>query len=77
LRRERDVAKRMNIWTEICRLELIWQQEDEIERPERRSYVPPSEALAHLYDKGSLQRGDVLVKPYLSGRSRAEAAAAG
>jgi hypothetical protein len=29
LRRERADAKGMNLWTEICRLELNWQIEDE------------------------------------------------
>lgn len=57
LRRERSEAKKLNIWTEICRLEYVWQQEDERERPGRRSYTPPKEALANLADKGSLPRG--------------------
>lgn len=60
LRRERSVAKAMNLWTQICRLELAWQMEDEKARPGRRSYMPPSKALRNLYDKGTLQRGEVL-----------------
>ncbi|MDK2769930.1 MAG: hypothetical protein KYX69_19705 [Sphingomonas sp.] len=71
LRRERSTAKRLNLWTELCRLELKWQMEDEAERPGRRSYVPPDQALANLYDKGALQRGDILVNSYFSGRSSA------
>lgn len=63
LRRERAEAKRLNIWTQICRLELQWQTEDDKQRPGRRSYMPPKKALANLYDKGSIPRGDVLVKP--------------
>lgn len=62
LRRERDTAKAMNLWTHICRLELAWQTDDESKRPGRRSYMPPKKALANLFDKGLLQRGDVLVK---------------
>ena len=69
LRRERSTAKRLNLWTELCRLELGWQIEDEAERPGRRSYVPPAQALDNLYNKGALQRGDVLVNSYLSGRA--------
>ncbi len=61
LRRERSEAKALNIWTEICRLELNWQIEDEKVRPGRRSYMPPKKALAILRDKGSLHRGEVLV----------------
>lgn len=62
LRRERDKAKALGIWTQICRLELGWQEQDEAERPGRRSYMPPERALANLLDKGALPRGDLLVK---------------
>lgn len=68
LRRERADAKDLNLWTELCRLELQWQIEDERERPGRRSYMPPQKAVTILKDKGSLPRGEVLVKPV---RSRA------
>ena len=61
LRRERDEAKRLNLWTQICRLELAWQTEDEKTRQGRKSYMPAKRALANLLDKGSLQRGDILV----------------
>lgn len=61
MRRERAKAKELNIWTEMCRLELQWQIEDERERPGRRSYMPPRQALASLYDRGALRRGEVLV----------------
>lgn len=67
LRRERSEAKRLNIWTEICRLELGWQQEDETERGGRKSYMPPRKALDLLRDKGSLPRGDLL-QPIRAGR---------
>lgn len=60
LRRERNTAKAMNLWTEICRLELAWNMDDEKQRPGRRSYMRPSKALANLYDKGALQRGEML-----------------
>lgn len=60
LRRERGDAKNLNLWTELCRLELKWQTEDEAQRPGRRSYMPPTKALTILKDKGSLPRGEVL-----------------
>lgn len=60
LRRERGMAKGLNLWTEICRLELNWHLEDQRKRPGRRSYMPPKRALLNLWDKGSLQRGEVL-----------------
>lgn len=68
MRRERADAKGMNLWTEMCRLELKWQTEDDAARPGRRSYMPPQKAITILKDKGSLPRGEVLVKPV---RSRA------
>lgn len=60
LRRERNEAKSLNVWTEICRLELQWQQEDDAEREGRKSYMPPRKALEILRDKGSIPRGDLL-----------------
>lgn len=68
LRRERSDAKELNLWTHLCRLELKWQTEDDTARPGRRSYMSPQKAITILKDKGSLPRGDVLVKPV---RSRA------
>lgn len=67
LRRERGEAKELNIWTLLCRLELKWQEDDAADRPGRRSYMPPNKALNNLFDKGSLQRGEVLFKNYVSG----------
>ncbi|MGX1353356.1 hypothetical protein AB7M49_006977 [Bradyrhizobium elkanii] len=60
LRRERADAKALNLWTELCRLELKYQIEDETARPGRRSYMPPQKAITILKDKGSLPRGEVL-----------------
>lgn len=68
LRRERDAAKTLKIWTAMTQLELRWQEEDQRDRPGRRSYVPPQRALAHLTDKGSLQRGELLVRSHFNGR---------
>lgn len=68
LRRQRSEAKRLNIWTEICRLELAWQMEDDKMRPGRRSYMQPEKALANLFDKGSLSRGDILSSDFRAGR---------
>ncbi|QND53450.1 hypothetical protein HB779_17315 [Phyllobacterium sp. 628] len=62
LRRERSDAKQLNIWTEMCRLEKQWNDQDVLERPDRKSYMSPKKALANLLDKGSLPRGDILVK---------------
>lgn len=69
LRRERSEAKALNLWTQICRLEKTWQDQDEAKRPGRRSYTAPRKALANLVDKGSIPRGETLVRSYFTGRS--------
>lgn len=68
IRRERDVAKQLGLWTELCRLELGWQEEDQKERPGRRSYVDPKVAVAHLLDTGALPRGEILAHAHQVGR---------
>lgn len=68
LRRERSRAKALNLWTMICRLELEWQIEDERERPGRKSYADPEKALANLFDKGSIQRGEIIAANMRAGR---------
>jgi hypothetical protein len=62
LRRERDQAKALNLWTLMCRIEKQWQDEDDRTRPGRRSYVPPVKAITNLMDKGALRRGEILVR---------------
>lgn len=66
--RERALAKTLNLWTQICRLELEWQMQDETQRPGRKSYMPPEKALANLFDKGSLQRGEIISHSIRAGR---------
>lgn len=56
VRRERADAKAMSLWTAVCRLEEKWQEEDDRERPGRRSYAPPAEALTKLVDAGRISR---------------------
>lgn len=68
LRRERSEAKRLNLWTKICQLELSWNIEDEKQRPGRKSYVEPKKALANLVDKGSIPRGEVIASTLRAGR---------
>lgn len=56
IRRERAAASKARLWTDLCRLEENWQTEDEHERPGRRSYVPPREAVQRLVDQGRISR---------------------
>lgn len=44
MRRERDTAKRLNIWTEMCRLELSWNDRDE----GKRTWKPAMMALEDI-----------------------------
>jgi predicted nucleic acid-binding Zn ribbon protein len=68
MRRERDDAKTLGIWAEMCRLELRWQQEDQEQRPGRRSYMPPRKALTNLRETGRLPIGDIVAKNIRAGR---------
>lgn len=56
VRRDRSQAKQARLWTDLCRLEECWQEEDERERPGRRSYVPAKEAVMRLMDQGRISR---------------------
>jgi predicted nucleic acid-binding Zn ribbon protein len=60
MRRERDDAKTLGLWKEACRLEFGWQEEDDRERPGRRSYVAPRVAIQHLKDIGAIRRGEIV-----------------
>lgn len=62
MRRERPLAKELGVWSEMCRLELMWNQEDEEDRDGRKSYVPPRQAINRLLDRGAIPRGELLVK---------------
>mgnify|MGYP001611599155 CR=1 FL=1 len=44
LRRERDTATRLNIWTELCRVELSWNDQD----AGRKTWKPAEMALADI-----------------------------
>lgn len=48
IRRERDKAKQLGLWTELCRLELAWEDEDRAENRSAKSYKPPEMALADI-----------------------------
>lgn len=56
LRRERSKAKTLNIWTELCRLELRWHEED----AGRKTYLAPEDALLALRESGRLMMGEQL-----------------
>lgn len=62
LRRDRAKAKNLNLWTLMCQLEKKWNDEDAEKRDGRKSYMPPQKALANLFDKGAIDRGELLVK---------------
>lgn len=54
MRYEREDAKRLEVWKEICRLSEGWKEEDE--RSGTKSYEKPSVVLGRLKDTGRLMR---------------------
>lgn len=56
MRNERAIAAEIGLWKDICRLEKTWTEEDDRERPDRRSYIPPQEAVRWLIDHGRISR---------------------
>lgn len=64
LRTERAESKALGVWTEMCRLELRWKEED----GGRRRYLPIRTALRRLRESGRLMIGDIVVKHHRVGR---------
>lgn len=60
MRYERDEAKRLGLWGELCRLSEGWYQEDQRERGGRKTYGPPAEVLTRLRENGSIRIGDIV-----------------
>ncbi len=58
MRRERDLAQKLGIWKEMCRVEQRWREEDKLERGDRRSYRAPGVALEKLRGDGRLRIAD-------------------
>lgn len=50
IRRERKTAKELDLWTELCRLETLWEDEDRAAGRATKSYFEPERALRHLKD---------------------------
>lgn len=64
MRSERALAKELDVWTEMCRLELRWKQEDGA----HRRYLPLKTALMRLYETGRLMLGEIVAKAHRVGR---------
>lgn len=64
LRSERKLSGEIGIWTEMCRLELRWKEED----GQVRKYLPPRLALNRLYETGRLMMGEIVAKAHRIGR---------
>ena len=48
MRRERAKAKQLNLWTELCRLELAWEDEDRANGRTMPSYKPAEMTLQDI-----------------------------
>lgn len=54
LRRDRAEAKRLNVWTAMCQLETMWEDEDREAGRVTKSYRPIAEELDYLLDRRDL-----------------------
>lgn len=48
MRRDRAKAKELDIWTEMCRLDTLWEDEDRTSGRVTKSYLDPERALHQL-----------------------------
>lgn len=55
MRYERDEAKRLGVWAEMCRLSEQWNTEDMAAG--HKTYGPPADVVARLKDRGAIRRG--------------------
>lgn len=69
LRNDRPEAKRLGVWTEMCRLELNWRDDDQRAGRRTQSYLPPSMALRNLNYAGKRWNGETVAKPHRVGRA--------
>ena len=49
LRRHRSEAKRLGVWTAMCQLETMWEDEDRKAGRKTKSYKPAKEELDYLF----------------------------
>ncbi len=59
MRYDRDSAKTLGVWAELCRVVEQWNQEDKAEHGGRKTYIPPKVAIANLKDRGQLRRATI------------------
>lgn len=55
LRRHRSEAKRLGVWTAMCQLETMWEDDDRAAGRKTKSYKPASEELAYLFETRDLR----------------------
>ncbi len=62
MRRDRAAASELDIWTEMCRLDTLWEDEDRAEKRVTKSYKPPAMALADLRERDRVPMTNIYVK---------------
>ena len=62
LRRDRAEAARLDIWTELCRLDTLWEDEDRAAGRVTKSYKPPAMALADLKERDRVPMTNIYIK---------------
>ncbi len=58
MRRERDEAKRLSVWTEMCRLELAWNDQDE----GRKTWLPAELVLSDIHERDMIPSTNIYVR---------------
>lgn len=62
MRRDRKLASELDIWTEMCRLDTLWEDEDRAENRVAKSYKPPAMALADLHGADRVPMTNIYVR---------------
>lgn len=62
IRRDRALAQELDLWTELCRLDTLWEDEDRAAGRVTKSYKPPAMALQDLRDRDRVPMTNIYVK---------------
>lgn len=62
MRRDRKLAQELDIWTEMCRLDTLWEDEDRASGRATKSYKPPEMALADLRENDRVPATNIYLK---------------
>jgi hypothetical protein len=61
-RRDRSEAAKLEVWTEMCRLDTLWEDEDRAANRATKSYKPSAMALSDLHERNRVPTTNIYVK---------------